>query len=187
MKIGIAAGHSRDTTGERRYEFNCCIGVADLVARLVKMAGYEVVEPDPSVYNLNNDDALNAKVALFNREAVDLAVEVHLNAGGGDYSTVIYWDNDSNTYSINGRTLADMISQEFDAFEWRNIGGQPQSYFSRSLGFLNYTNMASVITEAGFKDHAEQRDFFESESGQAQHAGRIYLGIERYIHRGRVK
>ena len=187
MRIGIAAGHSRNTTGERRFEFNCCAPVADLVARLLTTAGYSVVEPGSPVYDLDNDAALNTKIALFNRESVDLAVEIHLNAGGGDYSTVIYWDAaGTGKYSFKGQQVAGAVADEFRAFPWRSSGARPQSYFDRSLAFLNQLNAPAIITEVGFKDHTAQRAFFESESGQAQHAGRIYLGIERYLHRGRV-
>ena len=187
MRIGVACGHSRDTTGERRFEFNCCAPVSDLVARLLKTAGYGVVEPGAAIYDADNDAALNAKIALFNREAVDLAVEIHLNAGGGDYSTVLYWDDTgTGKYSFKGQQAAGAIADEFRAFSWRSSGARPQSYFNRSLAFLNQLNAPAIITECGFKDNIHQRAFLESESGQAQHAGRIYLGIERYIHRGRT-
>ena len=74
------------------------------------------------------------KIEFFNQHRVDLAVELHLNAGGGDYSTAIYWDHEDGRSSGGGSRLASALCTQLrTAFPWRSIGAQPQSYFRRLL------------------------------------------------------
>ena len=88
MKIGIAAGHSMNTDNpERRFEWQCCFEAELRLSRLLQAEGHEVVRPPRDLFQLENDAALLAKIDLFNTADVDVAVELHLNAGGGDYST----------------------------------------------------------------------------------------------------
>ena len=181
MKIGIAAGHSMNTDNpERRFEWQCCFEAELRLSRLLQAEGHEVVRPPRDLFQLENDAALLAKIDLFNTADVDVAVELHLNAGGGDYSTCIYWD-EGETHSEKGQDLSIDICRHLEAgLPWRCIGAKGQSYFARSLAFLNKTTMPSVITEAAFKDNAEQREFFDHLSGHVAHAALLFAGVQRY-------
>ena len=113
---------------------------------------------------------------------LDVALELHLHGGGGDYSTAIYWDN-KGAKSSAGKTLADDICAQFQAgLSWHTIGAKPQSYFQRSLAFLNDTRMPAVIIEPAFKDNDIQP------RGQPHRPAPystplVFAGIQRYAMR----
>ena len=181
MKIGVAAGHSITLDNpERQFEWVRCYEAAVRLSALLFAEGHEVVAPGREIYELENDSALLAKIDLFNQAEVDVALELHLNAGGGDYSTCIYWD-EGEAHSEKGQDLAIDICRHFKAgLPWRCIGAKGQSYFARSLAFLNKTTMPSTITEVAFKDNTEQREFFGHLSGHIAHAALLFAGVQRY-------
>ena len=77
-----------------------------------------------------------------------------------------------------------MICGQFQAgLPWRSIGARAQSYFQRSLAFLNSTHMPAVIIEPAFKDKDEQRTWAESQAGPVQYAALVFAGIQRYCMR----
>jgi N-acetylmuramoyl-L-alanine amidase len=183
--IGLCAGHSRNTTGERLWEWQHCAQVQQRLSTILMDCGHQVVVPPLEYWQMDNDTALKNKVRLFNRRQVDLAIEIHVNSGGGKYSTVLYWDKDGK-FSPGGRQLAQCISNQFASMKriissWKAAGPRSQSSMGRNLYFLNETHMPSVITEMGFKDAPEQREFFDSKTGPIVHAELIHLGIEEYI------
>lgn len=185
MKIGIIAGHSqhREEDPERRYEFTRCRAAQRILVPLLQRAGHEVITTPASFDELENNPALEFKVDMLNSEAVDLAIELHLNASGadipGDYSTAIYWDSaDTGTASSSGRSCASNICHILAAgYPWKTIGARPQSYFGRGLYFLNKTRMPAVIVEPGFKDNADHRRHFDSRDAAALYAALVFAGI----------
>ena len=184
--IGLAAGHSKNTTGERLWEWQHCYKVQQRLCGILLDCKHDVVVPPLEYWDLDNNSALKQKVNLFNRRLVDFAIEIHINAGGGKYSTVIYWDKDGKV-SPGGRRLAQCISDQFAHQtkriipRWKAVGPRSQSSMGRSLYFLNNTDMPSVITEIGFSDDPEQRAFLDTKTGQILHAEMIHAGIEEYI------
>jgi len=180
-RIGIATGHSSATDGERLFEYQQCAPVTKILSHLLNAAGHKVLEPPDPIYLYPNNKALTAKVDFFNQMEVDLAVEVHINAGGGDYSTALYWGNNEGAISSKGAKAAGCIADAFAAFPWRSIGAQSQTYFGRSLYLLNNTHAPAVIVEAGFKDNEEHRAILGTKRGYTLHAASIYAGIESYL------
>ena len=163
-RIGIASGHSKRASDGQMWEYQRCIQVVETLRGLLNDSGFQPLPAPAASYEMDNDRALMSKVQFMNRVRVDLTIEVHLNAGGGDYSTCIYFDKgDGGYFSDEGKQLATDISDQFAAaFRWPTIGARPQSYFDRSLAFLRGTTMPAVISEAGFYDHDEQRAYFET-------------------------
>ena len=184
MKIGIASGHSCNTNNPQRlFECKRCAEAEIVLVQLLGAAGHDVVQPAGELYDLENDPALQAKIQLFNETDVDVALELHLNGGGGDYSTAIYWDNEGRE-SSSGKMLAGDLCAQFQAgLPWRTIGARPQSYFQRSLAFLNNTRMPAVIVEPAFKDNDVQRPWAASQAGPVQYAALVFSGIQRYAMR----
>ena len=184
MKIGLASGHSRNTDiPQRLFEWERCAVAETPLFQLLAAAGHDVVQLHNQTYDLENDPALKSKIRLFNVAEVDMAFELHLNAGGGDYSTAIYWDHDG-AFSGAGKQIAEDLCAQFQAgLPWRTIGAQPQSYFHRSLAFLNDTYMPAVIVEPAFKDNDEQRSWAASQAGPVQYAALVFAGIQRYAMR----
>lgn len=179
MKIGLAAGHSGRTEGERLWEYRLCRRAEVALTRSLQGCRHEVISPMGSMYDMVNDVALREKIGWFNRNKVDIAVELHINAGGGEYSTVIYEDD-----SVDGKRLAQCISTQLiwlkNFAKWTSIGARPQSYFNRSLAFLRDTKMPAVIVEPGFKDNNAQRAFFDTQTSAIVYAELVHIGIESY-------
>ena len=182
-RIGIASGHSKRATPDQVWEYQHCIQVVEVLHGLLNRSGFQSLPAPTAYYEMDNDRALMAKVQYMNQLRVNLAIEVHLNASGGDYSTCIYFDKEDRGYfSDEGKQLATDITDQFAAaFRWRTIGARGQSYFDRSLAFLRDTAMPAVITEAGFYDHDEQRAYFETRRGITVYATAIFQGICRYF------
>ena len=183
-RFGIAAGHSSRSTGERRFEWERCRAVQERLGDLLIRSGHSIVCPPQSIYDLRNDQALAHKIRLFNEKHVDVALELHLNAGGGDYSTAIYWDSPKR-HSVPGRQLADGICTQLGLFlPWRTIGARGKTHFrnadgrSRPMGFLTKTKATSVIVEAAFKDVPEHREWIQSKGFAAEYAALVFLAIQ---------
>ena len=175
-RIGIAAGHTRRTDGERLYEHQRCHMAAEVVADLARMAGHEVVVVPEQVYDLTNDASLRRRVQLFNHAATDYNIELHLNAGGGSYSTTIFFPG-----SEEGEYLATDIEDAVHLVcPWKSIGQQDQTYFDRNLHFLMSTRAPSVIVEPGFKDNVMHREWMDSDRFAPEYAAAVFVGIASY-------
>ena len=183
--IAIAAGHTAhpDDTESHRGEWERCRAAQEILHDLLAKAGHQVVVPAQAVYELPAPTSLKTRVQRFNAAKADLAVELHLNAGGGRYSTVLYWDaGGTGKASLLGRAAASRVTQMFSAgLPWKTIGARPQSYFGRSLYFLNRTTMTSIILEPGFKDNATHSALFASSEGVARYAALTFAGLSRYL------
>lgn len=185
MRIGVAAGHSRNTpTPERLWEHGVCAMAARYLLAMLGGAGYDAITVLDSTYDLTNDDALRAKIKTFQVADVAAAIELHINAGGGDHSLSIYWSANTKagyTYSQPGRSLAASIEQVAAvAYPWRTVGAKAQTTLGRSLGFLNQLRCPAVIVEPGFKDQPTHRAFFDAPQGPVAYAAAVFLGVQRY-------
>ena len=181
LSVGIIAGHSTRGSEERVWEHERCKEAAASLETLLTTAGFTCFTVSSDIYSLTNDDALIEKIRFLNERHVDMAVELHLNAGGGDYSTCLYWDDAEGYFSQPGKQLAVEIAEQFKtAFPWRSIGAKGQTYFDRKLAFLHKTNMPAVITEAAFKDDPSHRTSMETKQGAVLYATSVFQGICRY-------
>ena len=181
LSVGIIAGHSDQGPAERVWEHERCKAATASLDTLLTTAGYTCLTVSPDIYSLTNDDALIEKIRFVNERRVDMALELHLNAGGGDYSTCLYWDDAEGYFSEPGKQLAVEIAEQFNtAFPWRSIGAKGQTYFDRTLAFLHKTNMPAVITEAAFKDDPSHRTSMETKQGAVLYATSVFQGICRY-------
>lgn len=178
MNIGIAAGHSGNTVGERLWEYLRCRDVVLEVKTLCWALGHDVFVVPQHVHEMENDDALSAKIEHFNSYPLDVSVEVHLNAGGGQYSTTIYWAKGSGVSKV-GKRIAQGINDEY-TFPWRTIGARPQTYFNKQYKFLRKCKAPAIITEGGFYDHSEHREYMLTDRGIMRYAVSIALGLDRY-------
>jgi len=182
-KIYVAAGHSANTEGERLYEFEKCRVAQEYLAQLLRWAGNTVIEPPQDIYDQVNDSALRAKIGQCNAAECDLAVELHLNAGGGKYATNIFFDNlERGTTSEKGEELAERISSAMEEILPWPCYWNPQSHYGRSLAFLNQTKCTAVITEPAFKDTPEHRQWIDTPRSMVDYATSVYMGIVAYLY-----
>ena len=182
-RIGIAAGHSGKTEGERRYEWSRCSAAAGALRSMLREASHYVPSMLNGIHNMANDDALAAKICFFNRERVDLAIELHLNAGGGSYSTALYWANKYRgeiKFSMAGRSAAGAICNQFNlTLPWRSMGARSMLW-SGMMKFLHECKAPAVIVEPGFKDCAQHREWMDSAGFAQEYAAMVFLGIQKH-------
>ena len=177
--IGIAAGHTRLTEGSRLHEHQRCYAATEMLIDLLRSAGHTVCAIPEALYDVSNDESLNKRVRFLNDCKTDLNVELHLNAGGGSYSTTLYWWGGEGGPSF---LLAEFIENQMDTLlPWRSVGHCSEERFGRKgLAFLNKTKAPSVIVEPAFKDNPEHLQWIDSESFVADYAATCYLGIQCY-------
>ena len=183
VKVYVAAGHSETTDIESRlYEWEKCMVAEEACASLLRASGVEVVQPTEQMRTMDNNFALRAKVDQCNEEGCVLAVELHLNAGGGYYATNIHWDNvERGLSSEGGEDLSRHIAMIFDAgLDWPVRYG-PQSEYRRELWFLAKTNCPSSILEAAFKDFEAHKRWIDAPNGMVSYGAMTYLGILNYL------
>ncbi len=101
----------------------------------------------------DEDDSLNGLCVDCNNFNPDLAVSIHLNAGGGDGAEVFY-----SIVGGTGKTLAQNILNEIVALKQqsRGIKTRKGSNGYDYYGFIRMTNAPAVIVEGAFldtKDH----------------------------------
>tara|TARA_Y100001938_G_C8049252_1_gene410732 strand:- start:61 stop:627 length:567 start_codon:yes stop_codon:yes gene_type:complete len=181
--VGLSVGHSahRDNPETQQYEYSRCKASIELAGELLSRSGVDVYLIEPGTYDLSNDDALISKVAQINTAECDCAIELHLNAGGGNYSRAYYWGSGSSS-SVEGLLLARRIHlNKMVVNPSRSMPPQKQSDIPRSLYFLNNTHMPSVIYEPAFMDHSEHRDYIESNRFTPDTAITIYRAVREYL------
>ena len=183
MRVFIAAGHSphEDNPNSQTFEYHKCSEVMDLTASLLTRSGYEVTVPSEEVYTLTNNAALIRKVAEANDAKADLAIELHLNAGGGEYGTTLFWsDGATEKESEAGSMASELIASAFDeTLPWTQQYDS-QSDMGRSLYFLNKTNCPAVIPEPAFMDTKKHMLWIDSPSFVVDYAISVYQGVKNY-------
>lgn len=187
MHIGIAAGHSSISDTPQDTEHAQCLRALKVLERLLLTAGHDVSIPlESAVGHLSNDAALRRKVEVFNARRVDLAIELHLNAGGGDYGLMMYHATGpagAVRYSPAGSALASHLAE---AFAWCGPVSDTRSRSEIAVGrgglhMLDRTIAPAVIVEPAFMDGPDaHREWIASESFAADYATLVYLGIQRY-------
>ena len=182
-KVYVAAGHSRNTDiPSRLYEWEHCMVAERECARLLHDSGLDVVVPDDAMREMENNIALRAKVKQCNEEECDVAVELHLNAGGGSYATNLYWDDmERGLSSEGGEALSREVAMVFDAgLDW-DVRYGPQSEYGRELYFLGKTSCPSSILEPAFKDFDAHKAWIDAPQGMITYGVMTYMGIMNFL------
>ena len=118
----------------------------------------------------DEDDPLNEEVNECNAFAPNLAVGIHVNAGGGDGFEAYH------TLSGGvGKVLAQNIEAEVKALGQNSRGCKTRANSAGKdyYGFVRLTKCPAVIVEIGFIDNAKDRAAFDSKAEQ-QAFGRAY-------------
>ena len=130
----------------------------------------------------DEDDPLAEEIRECNAFAPEVAVDLHVNAGGGDGFEAYY------TLSGGvGKTLAENIEAQVVALGQNSrgcktrVGSTGKDYY----GFIRQTKCPAVICEIGFLDNASDRQAFDTAAEQ-QAFGRAYAhGILKTLGVGR--
>lgn len=148
MKIGIRFGHMTNGVDGgavgilKETDVNGEYG--PYVILYLRRAGHEVVDCTPSSA-VDMGDSLNQGIAMANQSKCDKFVSLHVNAGGGVGSEVLYHGK-----SELGKTLAIQINNSIvRKCGYKDRGAKADV---RGLAELKYTDMPSVIVEPFFLD-----------------------------------
>lgn len=96
------------------------------------------------------------EVAPANKNDVDVALFIHVNAGGGDGSEAFYYPG-----SVNGKKLAELCEKHVKAIGQNSRGVKTASFY-----VLKHTNMPAVLTEAFFIDNDVDNNIGDTKAEQ---------------------
>lgn len=178
MRIAISIGHHPDAPGFTAApfsEYGEMSAVAGLLVQELQMRGHKAY--------LIGTGQLGAKVAAVNALAPDIALELHLNAGGGDGVETLYCPGSATgkrlAQAVNGGIVAATGERDRGAKEgWYQGGSAPGT---KKDYFLEATACPAVITEAYFLDNTEDRaSFADNLAYYNRLAGGIAAGLYKY-------
>lgn len=144
-KYNVHGGHNAIVPGANKYlnEVTEDREVKNKVISYLKAAGH-------TVYDCTDDDGttqsrnLGNIVAKCNAHTVDLDISIHLNAGGGTGTEVLYYSGSSE-----GKDMAAKVSKKVAAaFGWKDRGAKARS----DLYVLNNTKAVAILVECCFVD-----------------------------------
>lgn len=166
MKICISIGHGKSAKGG--YDSGALGGgyhefkLAREIGKCIKdaLASYNCIA---TVINYDGNMCLAERINYANKNSYDLAMEIHLNAGGGTGSEVYY--KKGNT---QGKNLAGAISKSIaNTFGIRDRGAKTKvsegvDYF----GFVREIKYQSLLVETVFIDTKSDREKVVTTEGQ---------------------
>ena len=153
MKIAIRGGHNYKVPGAHGIvdEVEEDRKIKDVVIKYLKQLGHSVLDvtPEDSYIDTSSED-LSFGVSKANAWGADYFCSIHLNAGGGQGTEVLY-------ASIKGKQIAQRISSKIAALGFRNRGAKPNT---RGLYELNRTVAVANIIECFFLDSQKDVDLY---------------------------
>lgn len=166
MKVLISIGHGKSKSGG--YDSGAVGGgyhefkLAREIGKCIKnaLASYDCTA---TVINYDGDMYLTDRINYANKNSYDLALEIHLNAGGGTGSEAYY-----KRGNAQGKKLAGAISKNIaNTFGIRDRGAKTKvsggvDYF----GFVREIKCQSLLIETVFIDTKSDRDKVTTVEGQ---------------------
>lgn len=153
-KINVHAGHNSSVPGAVKYlnEVTENRKVKNKVIKLLKEAGHTVYDCTDESGTTQSKNLSNI-VAKCNAHTVDLDISIHLNAGGGTGTEVLYT-------SAKGKTYAEKVSAAVaDALEIKNRGAKERD----DLYVLKRTKAPAILVECCFVDSKTDRDKWDAD------------------------
>lgn len=147
MKIALVVGHSRLRNGNytsangvlNEYLYN--VELAPIVREYLEKLGHSVaLIICPEGHFIKSTEEKKYKLDIVNKGNFDLVVELHLNAGGGHGSEVLY-------ISEKGKLYAERVQAKL-ATIFRNRGVKKRN----NLYMLNGTKPIAILVESFFCD-----------------------------------
>lgn len=171
-KVFIGIGHGGSDPGavaNGLKESNLALDIGMRLNSLLKAAGvFTLVSRTADV-----DDDLTDKIARCNVFNPDLALDIHINAGGGEG-----WE--AFVYSGGGtsKLLAQNIEQEVKKITIsRGLKTKLNSSGTDYFGFIRQIQAPSVILEAAFIDNAKDVERIKTGEGRQKFAEAYAAGI----------
>lgn len=122
----------------------------------------------------DEDDPLTEEISECNAFDPDVAVDIHVNAGGGDGFEAFH-----TLFGGVGKVLAQNIEAEVKALGQNSRGCKTRANSSGKdyYGFIRQTACPAVICEIGFIDNAKDRAAFDTQAKQESFAKAYARGI----------
>lgn len=179
MNIAISIGHGKSKSGGYDsgavgggyHEFRLARQIGKYAAQELRSYGCTA-----TLINYDADMYLTDRIAKINSGKYDLALEIHLNAGGGTGSEVYYGKGDNA-----GKKLAGAISKSIaKTFGIRDRGAKVKINTANGtdyFGFVRSCRCQSLLIETVFIDTATDRKKVETDAGQQQCGQAIALAV----------
>lgn len=152
MVVGISAGHTILKNGlctsasGIHNEYKVARDIKNKVIEYLKLNGHSVVDCTTKDYIVNTaTEDLKNKVAIANKQHLDLYVDIHLNAsnGEGNGTETYYFSNNKN-----GEKFASNIHKKLVG-----LGFKDRKIKTSNFYVLKNTNATAVLVEAYFCDN----------------------------------
>ncbi|MEG0375380.1 MAG: cell wall-binding repeat-containing protein [Raoultibacter sp.] len=142
--INVNGGHSSHARGASGHldEYN---EDRAIIARLIpelERRGHYVTDGSSEEWTVNDD--LRYQVTIANASGAEVALSVHLNAGGGTGVECFYYGGDATGYAY----AADMSARVANALGLRDRGAKD----GRNLYWICNTDMTAILLEVCFVD-----------------------------------
>lgn len=147
----VHGGHNSIVPGASKYlnEVTEDRKVKNKVIELLRAAGHTVYDCTDDSGRTQSQNLSNI-VAKCNAHSVDYDISIHLNAGGGTGTEVLYYPTSSK-----GKAMAEVMSKRVaDALGLKNRGAKSRS----DLYVLKRTKAPAVLVECCFVDSVTDRD-----------------------------
>ena len=174
-KIGIDPGHGGSDPGALAVnglqEKEVTLAVSLVLQQLLQAAGVEVIMSRTG----DQDVSLADRVALFNRENVDLIMSIHVNSAGTPEPNYI------STFILAAGGQAEKIAlllqpQLVAATGWPDGGVREANFY-----ILRETDAPAVLAEMGFISNPATADILATQAGQQTLARAIFRGLALYL------
>jgi hypothetical protein len=164
-KVYVSAGHSANDPGAVKY-----VVERDEVWTISNMVAEELEALGITAYRDKWDYGWRDTVNDANAKGVDLFVEYHENAGGGEGAECII-------HNSGNQRLADCIQEAFKEVgqKWRRTIVDP------SFWVLKYTDAPAVIVEVAFVDNKTDIAKFDTDSEKRTLAKAQAKAIAKYL------
>lgn len=146
MKICIDMGHTPKSTGASKYlnELTEDRKIGYELISILKERGHEVINTTPPD-TMGYPEEINYRCNKANASGAPLFVSIHLNAGGGTGTEVLYYRGDNTGYNYAKKVSAAVAA----ALELRDRGPKART---TEVGVIRDTVMTAILVEVCFVD-----------------------------------
>lgn len=180
MKVAISIGHHPNRPGITNDQYTEHSEMAPIAGFLIQTLIYMGYKP-----YIVAAGPLSEKIKDVNKLNADCAIELHLNAGGGNGVETLYCPG-----SESGYRLAEIVHDEIMHGFTEKIDtvmksrGIKEGWYHMKVGgdkdaFLEQTNCPAVITEMYFLDNGKEKDQF---AGNVKFYQAMALSLANAIH-----
>lgn len=177
MKVVIlSAGHSNTDPGAVSGGLREAIITKSIVQMASDLLRYQSI----GVLNVPDDLNLYGTIQWINKNCptANLAVEVHVNAGGGKGLEGWFYHNSDTSKKVTETILTSMVGETGMV----NRGAKDEAYANYGrLGFVHDTKPLATLIECGFIDNADDREFLNSVNGLYRLALGLAKGVTKHL------